>query len=199
MHEGPILPWDLLNLLVLHYCEPRDSLRMSMTCKRLYNLWSPIERKWLVCGRKSNVLKDIPWEKIDLQISVLENPPANIIDYEFCLKCYALRKHNEAYHTKRKGHLFATSRSLVCLLCRGPAHGSIDCFMKLRKCEKCLRVGPSDARVAILADIVHSRSDGTIYAPVYLFCPKCATEDREMKAKWTNKAEEDPFDQCILQ
>ena len=178
--SGPVLPWDILKLIILNYCKPRDALRMSMTCWRLYKLWSPTERKWLVCDRKPEILKDIEWERIDRQMVGLKD----IIDYHFCLICYSIRKSTSS-HKKRKGHAFESSKSVVCILCRGVSHGINDeCFMIPQKCHKCSHKGPAGARRAIQTGITHTRRNGTIFAPVYLFCPKCATEDREMKMKW---------------
>ena len=44
------LSWDLLRLIMTTYCDPRDSVRMSMTCTRLYKVFTPVVRALRTCG-----------------------------------------------------------------------------------------------------------------------------------------------------
>lgn len=68
MGQQPLLPWDLLRLIVKKYLDPLDSLHMSLTCTRLHESWNLLDRRWLACNLRPGYNKEVPWEKFEKQV-----------------------------------------------------------------------------------------------------------------------------------
>lgn len=59
--DGSVFPKDIYWLLMRHYLEPHDALRMSRACRKLWAMFTKKERRYLEAGEKlSNVISKAP-------------------------------------------------------------------------------------------------------------------------------------------
>ena len=135
------LSWDLLRLIMTTYCDPRDSVRMSMTCKRLYSVFSPIVRALRTCGYGSRCIDDWHQETEDI--------------------VKRAQKNHATYMCNRKGHEYECNFQKSCVQpwniafaglcpnCDLIHTGGCPLGRKNAKCVICKRIAPYKAYITL--------------------------------------------------
>lgn len=81
------LTWDCLQYIMLYHCRSRDSVRMSMTCKRLYKIFTPEIRALRTCNysvqRINQWIRDT---ETHVEKSKEKHKTYTCTQHEYCLK-----------------------------------------------------------------------------------------------------------------
>lgn len=136
---GPRLPWDIINLFVIKYCSPRTSLRMSMTCVRLYALWNELDRRWLRHDRRPAYDKSIPWNRLEEQLdTIVCFDLSEYTDFSYCNVCWlvALTDYLCITHCRTHYHTFDFLKN-VCMWCYSKHKDSRMCPLSMSRCDDC--------------------------------------------------------------
>ena len=133
---SPFLPWDILRLICSKYCDPLDSLHMSMTCKRLYAVWNVLDRRWLRVGIIPAYEKNVPWNLLEDGVSKLKyTGDRSLLTYcRECLKVFPWHFGRRKRHQCRK---LSQIDDGICLWCY-TIHGDWDkCTLAALVCQQC--------------------------------------------------------------
>lgn len=160
--DGSLFPLDLYLLLLKKYLCPYDAFVFSLTCKKLYAIFNPIERLWLLCNERPALKQPVPRDQLFLADYVscracrVAMKATTIIEHKcnlrvlaareemtLCDQCFGvvlkrrLKKHQESGKCMPKD-------DGVCHECYGDAHGIFSwdkCKAKKTRCQNFIDSG----------------------------------------------------------